>query len=108
MQAFGYLLRKLPEKNLPEAMCHVLEEVAASATEARIHGAAYLIAESVLGPANRLHSCASTLLDTLLAQGILQDGSSGESGGRHMQTSRTLPNHHGFPDTTTVLNAQEL
>jgi hypothetical protein len=78
VQAFGYLLRKLPEKSLPETVRHVLAESAATASKGRVHGAAYLLAESILGPAHGLHSCATAVLDAVLAQGLLQDSTRGD------------------------------
>jgi hypothetical protein len=92
LQAFGYLFRKLPEQNLPLAVRHVLAEVAATASEGRVHGAAHLLAESVLGPANGLHSRASTLLATLFAQGLLADGCCRDDE-QPAQVARELPNY---------------
>lgn len=70
VQAFGFLLRKAPHRNLPVIVRAVLLEAAAVASPGRVHGAGAVLGESVLGPTSSLHSRTPALLEALLAQGL--------------------------------------
>lgn len=78
MQAFGYILRKVPHRALPPAVRCILLEAAAVASEARVHGAGQLLAESIVAPAHALHSRADAVLATLLAEGLETSIDTGE------------------------------
>lgn len=75
MQAFGYLLRKAPLKKLPKAVAAAVSEGVATSDMERVHGAAHLLAVSILGPSHTLHSRAEPLSAALFSMQSLDSNS---------------------------------
>jgi U3 small nucleolar RNA-associated protein 20 len=70
-QSLGYLLRHAPPAAARAAVRSVLAEAVLRPSEARVHGAAALVAAAVAGVGHGLHSRAAALLALLLRRDIL-------------------------------------
>lgn len=66
------MLRKAPLRKLSTAVAAVVSEGVATSDVERVHGAAQLLAVSILGPSYSLHSRAEPLLSTLFSLNSLK------------------------------------
>lgn len=66
LQVFGFLVRKAPSKRLRPLVVAIVAEGVATGDPARTHGAATVLAESLLAPRHGLHSRSEEVLSALL------------------------------------------
>lgn len=70
------MLRKAPVKKLPKVVAAVVSEGVATNDIERVHGAAQLLAVSIIGPSYTLHSRAEPVLAALFSMSSLKADSS--------------------------------